>query len=50
VLDQDLTLVENVQRNMNRPDDAGIRPRFSPYWEANIQRFQQSIVEAVGPA
>lgn len=50
VLDQDLTLTENVQRNMDRPDDAGIRPRFSPYWEANIQRFQQSIVEAVGPA
>ena len=44
VLEQDARLVERVQRNMDRPNEAGIRTRFTPYWESNVQRFQQSVV------
>lgn len=36
-----------VHANYARPDDAGIRTRFAPFWEANVQRFQQSVVAAV---
>lgn len=50
VLVQDEPLVANVQRNMDRPGDAGIRPRFSPLWESNVQRFQQSVVDALREA
>ena len=50
VLVQDEPLVANVQRNMDRPGDAGIRPRFSPSWELNVQRFQQSVVDALREA
>ena len=50
VLVQDEPLVANVQRNMDRPGDAGIRPRFSPLWESNVQRFQQSVVDTLREA
>ena len=50
VLEQDGRLIANVQRNMDRPGDAGIRPRFSPFWECNVQRFQQSVVDALRAA
>ena len=47
VFEQDLVLVQAVHANYARPGDAGIRTRFAPFWEANVQRFQQSVVAAV---
>ena len=47
VMEEDVALVRNVQSNMERPGEAGIRTRFSPFWEANIQRFQQSVVSVL---
>ncbi len=48
VLGQDAGAIAAVQENFDRPGEAGIRTRFSPYWESNIQRFQQAIVAALG--
>ena len=50
VLEQDVPLIGNVQANMERPGEAGIRTRFSPYWESNVQRFQQSVVDVLRDA
>ena len=50
VMAQDEPLIVNVQANMDRPGDAGIRPRFSPFWEANVQRFQQLVVDTLRAA
>ncbi|MGH6953570.1 MAG: aromatic ring-hydroxylating oxygenase subunit alpha [Alphaproteobacteria bacterium] len=47
VLEQDVPLARNVQASYDRPSDAGIRTRFSPYWESNVLHFQRSIVNAV---
>ncbi len=47
VLGQDAGAIAAVQENYDRPGEAGIRTRFSPYWESNIQRFQQAIVAAL---
>ena len=47
VFEQDLPLVEMVQRNHERPARPGIgdiRTRFSPFWEANVLHFQRSVV------
>ena len=46
-LRQDAELVSRVHDNLEHPGDTGIRTRFSPYWEANIQRFQQAVVFAL---
>ena len=48
VMEQDAALVARVQRNMERPGESGIRTRFTPYWESNVQRFQQSVVSVLG--
>ena len=45
VFEQDLPLVERVQRNSERPESGDIRPRFSPFWESNVHRFQCSVVD-----
>ena len=47
VFEQDLPLVERVQRNAERPESGDIRPRFSPFWEANVHRFQCSVVDVL---
>ena len=47
VFEQDLPYVKNVQLNMDTPGEFGVRPRFSPYWESNVPRFQQSIIRCL---
>ena len=47
VFEQDQPLVGNVQHNMDRPGQRGIRTRFSPFWESNVQRFQQSVINCL---
>ena len=41
VFEQDIPFVEQVHENYKLRDAAGVDTRFSPFWEANIQRFQQ---------
>ncbi len=38
-------LVEKVQHNSERPESGDIRPRFSPFRETNVHRFQCSVVD-----
>ena len=45
VFEQDVPYVERVQQNSERPQTNVIKPRFSPFWEPNVQRFQQSVVD-----
>jgi choline monooxygenase len=44
---EDVDIIKNVQRNAERPDDGEIRQRFSPFWESNVLRFQQSVVKTI---
>jgi choline monooxygenase len=46
-LEQDAGLITSVQHNMEHPGQTGICTRFSPYWESNVQRFQQGLVHAL---
>lgn len=48
VFEQDIPFVRSVHENYKRRDAAGIETRFSPLWEANVQRFQQTVVETLG--
>ena len=47
VFAQDLPIVRRVQDNMERAGESGIRARFSPFWESNVLRFQQSVVSGI---
>jgi hypothetical protein len=47
VLAQDLPFVRLVHDNTRFLDDAGVRPRFSPYWETNLPEFHRSVVDAL---
>jgi choline monooxygenase len=47
VFEQDIPFVRSVHENYKRRDAAGIETRFSPLWEANVQRFQQTVVETL---
>jgi hypothetical protein len=47
VVQQDVPFVEGTQATLESRDAAGIRTRFSPYWEEAVLRFQQMIVTAV---
>ena len=44
---QDQVLVGEVQRLAKIRDAAGIRTRFSPYWEASVHNFQKLLVHAM---
>ena len=47
---QDQVLVREVQSLAKTRDAAGIRTRFSPYWEASVHNFQKLLVGAMqGP-
>ena len=50
VLEQDDPYIRTLQGNYDRPGEAGIRTRFSPYWEANVRHFQQSVVQVLRAA
>jgi choline monooxygenase len=47
VLAQDIPFVQFVHSNTKFFDAAGIRPRFSPYWECNLHEFQRSVVDVL---
>jgi choline monooxygenase len=47
VLDQDNAFVKGVQATVGVRDAAGIKTRFSPYWEAGVRSFQQMVLDAV---
>jgi len=47
VFTQDDPFVRNVHANLNVRDQAGIRPRFSPYWEGAVHHFQKMVVETI---
>jgi len=47
VFQQDIPFVAGTQATIESRDAAGIRTRFSPYWEEAVLRFQQMIVTAV---
>ena len=44
---QDQMLVSQVQSLANVRDAAGIRTRFSPYWETSVHNFQKLLVQAI---
>jgi choline monooxygenase len=47
VLPQDFQFIEGTQATIDARDAAGIRTRFSPYWEEPVQRFQQMVLDTV---
>jgi len=47
VVQQDVPFVEGTQATIESRDAAGIRTRFSPYWEEAVLRFQQMVLDAV---
>ena len=46
--EQDIALVRNVQEMARVRDAAGIRTRFSPYWERSVHNFQKLYAGAIG--
>jgi choline monooxygenase len=47
VLPQDAAFIEGVQATIHVRDAAGIKTRFSPYWEAGVRSFQKMVLDAV---
>jgi choline monooxygenase len=47
VLPQDAAFIEGVQATIAVRDAAGIKTRFSPYWEAGVHSFQKMVLDAV---
>lgn len=47
VLPQDYPFIEGTQATIMARDAAGIRTRFSPYWEAPVLAFQKMVLDAV---
>lgn len=47
ILDQDLPYATGVQKNAPWRDKAGIRTRFSPYWEHSVRDFQHIVVNTI---
>lgn len=47
VFTQDDSFVRNVHDNLKVRDQAGIRLRFSPYWEGAVHHFQKMVVETI---
>jgi choline monooxygenase len=47
VVKQDFPFVEGTQATIEARDAAGIRTRFSPYWEEAVFRFQQMVLNAI---
>jgi choline monooxygenase len=44
---QDDDYVRYVHENMRASEAAGIRPRFSPFWEASVQHFQKIVIDTI---
>jgi choline monooxygenase len=49
VLPQDYPFVEGTQATVKVRDAAGVRTRFSPYWETPVLDFQKMVLKAVSP-
>jgi choline monooxygenase len=49
VLPQDYPFVEGTQATVMARDAAGVRTRFSPYWETPVLDFQKMVLKAVSP-
>ena len=47
VVPQDFPFVEGTQATVKARDAAGIRTRFSPYWEVAVYEFQKMVIDAV---
>jgi choline monooxygenase len=47
VFTQDDFFVSRVHDNLKVRDQAGIRLRFSPYWEGAVHHFQKMVVETI---
>lgn len=47
VLPQDSPFIEGAQATIRARDVAGIRTRFSPYWEQTVLRFQRMVLDAL---
>ncbi len=47
VVPQDFPFVEGTQATIKARDNAGIRTRFSPYWEVAVHEFQKMVIDAV---
>jgi hypothetical protein len=47
VIQQDVPFVEGTQATLESRDAAGIRTRFSPYWEDSVLRFQHMVLTAI---
>jgi choline monooxygenase len=47
ILEQDLPYVTGVQKNATWRDTAGIRTRFSPYWEHSVRDFQRVVINTI---
>jgi choline monooxygenase len=47
VLPQDFPFIEGTQATVHVRDAAGIRTRFSPYWEQAVLQFQRMVLDAV---
>ena len=47
VLPQDFPFIEGTQATVRSRDAAGIRTRFSPYWEQAVLQFQRMVLDAV---
>ena len=43
ITQQDAPIVAETQKLLEQRDDMGIRPRFSPYWETAVHKFQRII-------
>jgi choline monooxygenase len=49
VLPQDYPFVEGTQATVMARDAAGVRTRFSPYWETPVLEFQKMVLRSVSP-
>lgn len=47
VMPQDFPFIEGTQATILARDAAGIRTRFSPYWEQAVLSFQRSVLNAL---
>jgi choline monooxygenase len=47
VLPQDAAFIEGVQATIGARDAAGIKTRFSPYWEEGVRSFQKMVLDTV---
>ena len=48
ILGKDEPFARGVQKNAAWRDAAGIRTRFSPYWEHSVRNFQHIVVDIIG--